>query len=251
MDRPAPKGAQTLVSQISDALRQAILAGDYAPGDRLPSEARLTEAHQVSRTVVREALATLRSDGLIEARQGSGVYVLESEATQPTRHINGAALSSVLEMLEIRAPVEAQAARLAAQRRSPAQEELLFERHLALIAGVRGGGPIQELDFALHQAIAMATNNPQFRNFLDSWGPSAVPNSSILTAGSPKTRESYHNQLIAEHEEIVVAISRRDEEGAGEAMRRHLEISQRRHRDLMQSIRLGHAPARRPEESAD
>jgi GntR family transcriptional regulator len=60
---------------IADELRAAIKQGTYRPGDRLPSETELMEQHSVSRGTAREALATLRAEGLAEARRGSGVYV--------------------------------------------------------------------------------------------------------------------------------------------------------------------------------
>ena len=68
-----PAAARTRVSVIADSLRRDIERGRFRPGDRLPSEADLTRQHSVSRTVVREAVALLRSDGLVEARKGAGV----------------------------------------------------------------------------------------------------------------------------------------------------------------------------------
>src|SRR3954468_11749941 len=104
------KGSGTLVFQLSETLRQAIAGGQYAPGARLPSEAQLTEAHGVSRTVVREAIAALRADRLVEARQGAGVFVLEPQASaRPTmlslNNIDLARVSSMIELLELRAAV--------------------------------------------------------------------------------------------------------------------------------------------------
>lgn len=100
-------GSGTLVSQLADTLRQAIAAGQFAPGARLPSEAQLTEAHGVSRTVVREAIASLRADRLVEARQGAGVFVLEprpgaQQAMLSLNHIDLAQVSSMIELLELR-----------------------------------------------------------------------------------------------------------------------------------------------------
>src|SRR5690554_5593541 len=106
----------TLVVQVSGSLREAILAGEYKPGDKLPSEARLTEKHGVSRTVVREAIAALRADGLVEPRRGAGVFVLEalSPPSLPFQNVDHARISSIIEMLELRSAVETEAAALAA-----------------------------------------------------------------------------------------------------------------------------------------
>lgn len=64
------------MAAVVAALREQIVGGRFAVGEKLPSEARLTEAFSVSRTVIREAIATLRADGLVEPRQGAGVFVL-------------------------------------------------------------------------------------------------------------------------------------------------------------------------------
>lgn len=61
--------------RIADELRAAIKQGVLAPGDRLPSETEIMERHGVARGTAREALASLRAEGLAEARRGSGVYV--------------------------------------------------------------------------------------------------------------------------------------------------------------------------------
>lgn len=233
------KGAGTLVSQVSDALRQSILSGDYQPGDKLPSEAQLTEAHGVSRTVVREAVAALRSDGLVEPRQGAGIFVL----TQPKfafspGNIDKARVSSDLEVLEIRTPIEVEAAGLAALRRSPSQEETIFDRHAALMACIEAGMSIREADFALHLAIAAATNNPLFSEFLATHGNSAIPQSKIITENRPEAETAYRWLIHQEHEKIVVAISNGNEEAARSAMRDHLKGSQVRYRNLLREERL-------------
>jgi DNA-binding FadR family transcriptional regulator len=233
----------TLMLRVSDALRQSIMAGEFSPGDKLPSEAQLTEAHGVSRTVVREAVAALRSEGLVEARQGAGVFVLGDHLD--TRSADRSNLFAVLELLEVRTPLEVEAAGLAALRRSPAQEEAIFERHAAIIDRTERELPIQDADFALHLAIASATNNSRFREFLESHGMAVIPNSKIVTGSITDAERAYHRQLNQEHEAIVMAISRGDEAGAREAMRAHLKGSQLRHRDLLYqspAIRLDQVP---------
>ena len=72
------RDGRSLASKISAALRQDLLGGVFRPGDRLPSESELTREYSVSRTVVREAIAILRADGLVEARKGAGVFALQA-----------------------------------------------------------------------------------------------------------------------------------------------------------------------------
>lgn len=243
--RDRSKGAGTLVSQVSEALRQSILNGDYAPGDKLPSEAQLTEVHGVSRTVVREAVAALRFDGLVEARQGAGIFVLDqARLSFSPRNTDKARLSSDLEILEIRTPIEVEAAGLAALRRSPAQEEVLFDRHAAILACIEAGASIREADFALHVAIAEATNNPLFRQFLEMNGTASIPQSKIVNENKAEAETAYRRLIHKEHQRIVLAISNRDEDGARDAMRDHLKGSQVRHRNLLREEHLGLAAER-------
>lgn len=224
----------TLVVQVANSLREAILAGEYQPGDKLPSEARLTESHGVSRTVVREAIAALRSDGLVEPRRGAGVFVLEPAAVPglPFQNIDHARISSIVEVLELRAAVEVEAAGLAAIRRSPAQEETILDRHRAVGRCIVDGQPTSAADFALHTAIAEATSNPRFVEFMTLMGQNAIPRAA-LTDNEGRSSTAYLNQLHDEHTRIVTAISNGDSEGAREAMRAHLLGSQRRYRALL------------------
>ncbi|TCV65507.1 GntR family transcriptional regulator [Neorhizobium sp. R1-B] len=236
------KKSGTLVSRLDETLRRAIASGQFPPGSKLPSEAQLTAAHGVSRTVVREAIAALRADRLVEARQGAGVFVLETSA--PNRpamlslsNTDLARVSSMIELLELRTAVEVEAAGLAALRRSPAQEEVILERHDAVRACLEASKPTSEADFALHLAIAEATNNPRFREFLTMIGRNLIPRAALRPDDSEADQAAYIKLLDDEHNAIVSAISMGDEEGAREAMRRHLRGAQLRYRTLLREMR--------------
>jgi len=235
MSNAAPRRAETRALAIADKLRAAILSGQYAPGDKLPSEAQLTAEHDVSRTVVREALANLRINGLVEAHQGAGVFVLDRGAQMPSEK---ARLTSSLEILEIRTPLEVAAAGLAALRRSPVQEEHILACHGAMFQMLERGGPgFRDGDFRLHLAIAEATNNGQFVDFMHRIGGALVPQCYFTPQSEEDTRRSYRQLLMSEHEAIVRAISAGDRTVAEEAMRAHLIGSQTRYRDILQSHR--------------
>lgn len=64
-----------LYQQVAAAIREAILSGEFEPGAPLPSEAQLIERYQVSRPTVRNAVAALRAEGLVEVRHGKGSFV--------------------------------------------------------------------------------------------------------------------------------------------------------------------------------
>ncbi|OJF92324.1 FadR/GntR family transcriptional regulator [Pararhizobium antarcticum] len=235
-------GRGTLTAQLGDNLRRAITTGQFPPGSKLPSEAQLSEAHGVSRTVVREAIATLRSDRLVETRQGAGVFVLEASIALPRpllsiQNLDPARVSSMIELLELRTAVEVEAAGLAALRRSPAQEEAILDRHYAVHACLDAGISSSDADFALHLAIAEATNNPRFREFLSMIGKGVIPRAALRSDESETDQTAYIKLLDDEHNAIVIAISNSDEDGARDAMRRHLRGSQSRYRVLLREQR--------------
>ena len=229
------QGGGTLVSVVSAELRRLIVEGKIQPGGKLPSEAALTKKYNVSRTVIREAVASLRADGLVEARQGAGVFILDTRptASYPLQAFDDERISSMIEMLELRTAVEIEAAGLAAVRRSPAQEEAIFERHDDLGRLIAAGEATAEADFAFHLAIADATNNPRFREFLDMMGQRVIPRAQLQNGERERSSSGYLGQIQTEHKTIAEAISGRDEQAAREAVRTHLKGSQQRYRQLL------------------
>ena len=111
---------RNLTSELARRLGDEIVAGKLAPRTRLPTEHALMETFGVSRTVVREAIAALRAEGLVETRQGSGAFVAADPRRRPFR-IDPEGLRSipqVLDVMELRICVEVEAAGLAAGRRT-------------------------------------------------------------------------------------------------------------------------------------
>jgi GntR family transcriptional regulator len=86
---PEPGRAPTLRGQVREALRQRIHAGEWRTGDRLPSESELIEAHAVSRITVRQALADLAAEGMIERVQGKGSFVAPGPVRQELSRLQG------------------------------------------------------------------------------------------------------------------------------------------------------------------
>ena len=129
--------------------------------------------------------------------------------------------------------MEIEAAGLAAIRRSPAQEEVIFERYDDLDALIAAGKPTTAADFAFHLAIADASNNPRFREFLEMMGRNVIPRASLQDGQGERTASGYLEQIQAEHRRIAEAISARDEDAARDAVRTHLKGSLQRYRNLI------------------
>jgi len=117
---------QSLTSLLIEALTERIQSGIYAKGDQLPTEKDLIEEFNVSRTVVREAIANLKASGLVATRQGKGAFVLDEGVRSFSIPDDKLALASdLLEALEVRIAIESEAAALAAQ--AGIEGRMLFE----------------------------------------------------------------------------------------------------------------------------
>jgi DNA-binding FadR family transcriptional regulator len=223
-----------LVRRVVAELRNQIISGQFEVGHKLPSQAELCEKFAVSRTVIREAVANLQADGLLEAHQGAGIFVTSrsGRSSDGFQAVDRERVSSMLEILELRTAVEIEAAGLAALRRSPVQEEAILAAHNAFKMQAPGSDESADADFLFHKAIAAATNNPRFSEMLDLLGRSAIPRTTLQNSRDLHN-QSYLELIIEEHGTIVDAIFNGDEQAAREAMKAHLKGSQRRYRSLL------------------
>ncbi len=223
---------RSLVEEIGQRIADDIASGRLMPGARLPTEQEMIDAMGVSRTVIREAVAALRAEGLIATRQGIGSFVAEQPAQALFRIEPGqtATLADALHIMELRTAVETEAAGLAAERATKGQLRAIRKALNAIDAAIEGGEPAITEDFALHAVITEATGNPQFRRFLDFLGRFIIPRSSVRIRAL--NMRSYLMSFQQEHRAIVAAIDARSVEQAQTAMRLHLVNSQQRYRSL-------------------
>lgn len=225
-----------LADLVIGTLRKRISAGEYRAGAKLPTESQMTTIFGVSRTVVREAIAALSADGLVQSRQGAGVFVIAT-AVSPFNAIGAEPsnkISVAINVLEVRMGIEIEAAGLAAMRRSASQEAAIQESWNEFGRLLKLGTPTGKSDFAFHRAVAAATNNPFYIEVLDGLGSRTIP----CDVASPWGVESmltydYQVGLQREHLAILKAISAQDADAAREAMRQHLSLSQQRYRDRL------------------
>ncbi len=222
--------------EVVERLAAEIGSGRLGPGARLPTEQELTAALGVSRTVVREAVAVLRAEGLVETRQGVGAFVVRDVQRRPFR-IDPDELDSigeVLQIMELRTGVEVEAAGIAAERNNPVARSRMAKALAAIDAAIaRGEAAIGE-DFAFHQAIAEATGNPHFMRFLEFLGRFLIPRQSVRVGlGSAQRQRTYLQRIQKEHRAIASAIGAGEVAAARRAMRRHLHGSRQRYRRLM------------------
>ncbi len=117
-------------------------------------------------------------------------------------------LDSVLDILELRMAVESEAAAIASERATAAQIKAIGEAHRVFSRAITGGDRAIKEDFAFHQAIAAATQNSRFAEFLDFLGRLIIPRQSIRSfEGNPEGPRQYLARIEKEHEAIFQAIA--------------------------------------------
>lgn len=241
MHRASKSERANLVVKISKELMDQIIQEVYAVGEKLPSESELSEVYGVSRTVVREAIASLRAGGVVETRQGAGAFVANKPGVgqKGFKPIDLAKVSSIIEVLEMRIAVESEAAALAAERRSPIQAARIIEAVRNFGLRVSKGESSTKEDFEFHIAIAEAANNSRFMEYLNVVEAAISPRSQLDGPLSDVSRDkAYFENLYNEHKKIADAIYAKDVKLARQAMRDHISGTLNRYADLLISGNL-------------
>jgi DNA-binding FadR family transcriptional regulator len=217
----APIHTPQRYERIAERLAAEIRAGAFAPRERLPAERELARRLGVGRASVREAIAALQLQGIVETRPGSGTFVADVPPRAALPHD-----ASPSDLLEARELIEPAIARLAAQRghRDPAAEALLDAMQAASDSTdpeARAGW--NESDRLFHRQIAAMTGNAvlsgladQVAGLMDQPLWQRLRDDSIATAG----RTAIH---LAEHRMIYEAIAERDPEAAGLYAAQHVK----------------------------
>jgi GntR family transcriptional repressor for pyruvate dehydrogenase complex len=219
----------TLTDRVFEALTQLIGGENCPPGFRLPSEQKMASRFGVSRTVIREAVSRLKSEGLVESRQGSGVFVSDRNMHAPFRIDPNSmdSIHSVLQVVELRLSLEGEIAALAAKRRTREQMVAIKRALKQIEQDEQTGGDGVEADIAFHRSIAEATGNPHFLALIEFLF-NFLSKATRITRGYEATKAVLLQQVKDEHQGIVDAISRQDPEAARLAARRHMEGASRR-----------------------
>jgi GntR family transcriptional repressor for pyruvate dehydrogenase complex len=224
-----------LTHRVKLDLMRLIETDNLQPGDKLPPADRLCAQFSVSRTVVREAIASLKAEGRLRSLRGSGVFVSKPPPSPAGLSLFMSApqeIGDVLDFMEFRISVEVEAAGLAAERRTETnllrmeQAMTQFGRH------IDDNSLATDADRAFHRAIADATNNKRFRLFVDEVGERLIPRRALgASFTDEKSKTEFLEVIQGEHRRIFNAISDRKPDEARIAMRRHLEDGRRRYRE--------------------
>jgi len=210
---PPRRGA---VADVQAKLQAQIVAGEYRPSDRLPSESDLAKAFGVSRPVIREALMHLQALGFTTSQTGIGTFVVSNRVRVPLL----VGRYSPAHVREVRRYIEVPAARLSAQRRS--------DRDVGELAGILArmedaDDPSKRylLDASFHIAIARSSGNPLMVRLVEDLRD-VLEQNSLAAARAPYRRR----EASDEHRAIYDAIVDRDSDAAAAAMEAHLTAAE-------------------------
>lgn len=210
---------------ILEQVKNLIIDGQLVPGDRFLTESELTERFQVSRTSVREALAALSLTGILEIRQGEGIFV---KSASPNSVIEPLSFILLLEkdqlqnILEVRKALEVEAAGLAAERRDGEDLDNLQVIVEKMKTDLPEAKDSEQLDLDFHLALARASKNPLLNRLMntvqETMGQTLQVTRALWLAATAGTTL----RLFEEHRDIYYAIQSRDSEKARNLMYQHL-----------------------------
>lgn len=211
--------------RLADELRQAILSGDIAPGERLPVESELGEQYNVGRSTVREALRLLLSERLVVTMRGvgGGTFVVDPEPDMISDWLKTALTLlaatervTVEQLVAVREALELPATRAAALRSDHEHLQLLAANIFAPEQALEvGRGYRANRDF--HVTILEASGNPLLA--ATAAPIFAVLRDRFLRDAAPP---GFWDEVAADHRQILAAMQRRDADGAVHAMEEHL-----------------------------
>ncbi|NKQ53976.1 FadR family transcriptional regulator [Amycolatopsis sp. K13G38] len=205
-----------LTSLTADELLNQIRSGEWALGHKLPGEATLAAQLGVGRSTLREAIRELAGKGVLDSRQGSGVFVTALDVTEDWDAVVRRA--SVVAVIEARIAIETEGASLAAERRTPADLRAIRRA----LAHREWHGDIEEhvdADMAFHRTVLLAAHNDVLVELFDTFVPRIRKAMvDMLRARLVADPETDH----AAHTELVDAIAGRDPRAAAESSRSHL-----------------------------
>lgn len=208
-----------LTDQAADLLRARIVGGEWAVGDKLPGETTLAAQLGIGRSTIREAVRTLAGLGMLESRQGAGVFLRST--TPPDQWPRVLESEAILHVVEVRNAVEVEAARLAAIRRDDTDiADLRRALGSRAAAANSGDAAFVDADIAVHRAVVEAAHNPVLSELFETFVP-RLRKAMIELIGVLDLHP--HSQPDAdEHRMLVDAIEAGDAEAAVRISRAHL-----------------------------
>ena len=201
--------------------------GNTRPHMRLPSEHLLARQFEVSRPVVRTALARLKREKFIVSRQGAGSFVSEAKPRAPLGFAPVENIADIQRCYEYRMTIEPDAAAHAAIRRNEAALARIAGAFDALTLATHQGVHRDDVDFSFHLAIAEASNNHYYHQSMLALQAHIAVGMHIHGISLMRTKAGL-DFVLEEHRRLFTAITDRQPDAARETMAAHLRSSRDR-----------------------
>ncbi|MCR9235359.1 MAG: FadR family transcriptional regulator [Alphaproteobacteria bacterium] len=220
------KSGSSRVGDAIGAITRHIREQELMPGDRLPSESRLSKDLKVSRTVVREAFRSLAAMRIIELNVGKratisnidhGAMSLIIEHGVHTEQIN------VQQIYDVRRTIETRIVTLAAIRRSDEEAKVILKLAQAMADSATDPAQLMEHDLAFHTALARASRNPVFELIVGAF--QGITRQTWPIGWKSRTTAEARSTMIETHQRIASAVVAGDPQQAAEAMSKHFDES--------------------------
>ncbi|UOQ92458.1 FadR family transcriptional regulator [Halobacillus shinanisalinarum] len=224
-------GKKRIYHGIVHQIKETIKKGEVLPGGKMPSERTLASTLAVSRTSIKEAYSVLESAGIVEIRQGSGVYLLKNDTEDIISKLNAIIRGQtvdMVELMELRQAVEVDIAYYAALRREQQDIEQLDRAFHQLEKAVSKKSLAAEEDLAFHMLIAKAARNrviAQVMNMVSDQVLVGLEDSRAQSLAVPGKSQ----EILEEHRNIYKAVRDGSPHLAGKAMREHLQNVKQRY----------------------
>ena len=202
----------SVVDQIIETIKSALMTGELSPGQRLPSETEMARQLGVGRSAIREALKILQAMGVLTARRGDGTYIAEEPSEKLLNPLSfaiilGTEVSS--ELVELRVMIEIGYCELASSQATDADWKHIEAAAKALensfTADDKDHETLARLDLEFHYAILEATHNPLVQKI------GRTVEELFFISIRDNFRESEHvKRAIEAHEQIVAALHSHD-----------------------------------------
>ncbi len=211
---------QSRVALVVDKITNSIINNELSDGELLPPENKLCEIFGVSRSILREAIRVLASKGLVEVRQGYGTLVCVPKIDVPEEAL-GTYLKtntfSLLQLMEIRTPIEIEVAKLAAERRKDIHLQMMEDSLQIFHSHFDNVERYANADRDFHRAMIDATNNPLFGIMIRSIMR------YLQLSRQLAIRHFGLAVVIEEHQAIFEAVKKQHAASAATAMREHMD----------------------------
>lgn len=161
LSRPLNRGS--VVIQIIDRFKKALLTGELKPGDYIPSESELIKSLGVGKSSVREAVKMLQAMGIVEVRRGQGTVIRETPGNDYIESLMFQLLLSkgvTQDFIDLRLMFEPAYTKMAMEKATPEDLARIEETIHSMERAIAAGEQTAEHDIAFHIAILESTHNP-------------------------------------------------------------------------------------------